>query len=34
MNKIIKTVTDLSKKIDIPPGYTTAFGGQSKMFDE
>ncbi len=34
MNRIIKTVTDASKKVDIPPGYTTAFGGQSKMYSE
>jgi hydrophobic/amphiphilic exporter-1 (mainly G- bacteria), HAE1 family len=34
INEVIKTVTDAAKKIDIPPGYTTAFGGQSKMFAE
>jgi hydrophobic/amphiphilic exporter-1 (mainly G- bacteria), HAE1 family len=34
MNAIIKTVTDDAKRVDIPPGYTTALGGQSKMFGE
>jgi HAE1 family hydrophobic/amphiphilic exporter-1 len=34
MNQIIQKVTDESKRVDIPPGYTTAFGGQSKIFGE
>jgi len=34
MNRIIKTVDDAAKKVDIPPGYSTALGGQSKMFGE
>jgi len=34
MNTIIKTVGNNPKTVDIPPGYTTAFGGQNKMFGE
>jgi multidrug efflux pump subunit AcrB len=34
MNKIIRTVEGEAKRIDIPPGYTTAFGGQSKIYGE
>jgi len=34
MNRIIQTVEDAAKKVDIPPGYATALGGQSKMFGE
>jgi HAE1 family hydrophobic/amphiphilic exporter-1 len=34
MNQIIQVIQDVSKKVGIPPGYTTALGGQSKMFGE
>jgi HAE1 family hydrophobic/amphiphilic exporter-1 len=34
MNRIIQIIQDAAKKVDVPPGYTTALGGQSKMFGE
>jgi HAE1 family hydrophobic/amphiphilic exporter-1 len=34
MNQIIQVIQDESKKVGIPPGYTTAMGGQSKEFGE
>ncbi|MGO9454479.1 MAG: efflux RND transporter permease subunit [Candidatus Binataceae bacterium] len=34
MNKIIDAVKKKSATLDIPTGYTTAFGGQSKIYGE
>jgi HAE1 family hydrophobic/amphiphilic exporter-1 len=34
MNRIIQIIQAAAKQVDIPPGYTTALGGQSKMFGE
>src|SRR5208337_4316188 len=34
MNKVMDQVTGAVKSLELPPGYTTAFGGQSKMFGE
>ena len=34
MNRIIQIVTDAAKKVDMPAGYSTALGGQSRMFGE
>jgi len=34
MNKIIEAVRQKAAALDIPIGYTTAFGGQSKMYGE
>jgi HAE1 family hydrophobic/amphiphilic exporter-1 len=34
MNKVMDQVSALVKSLHLPPGYITAFGGQSKMFGE
>jgi hydrophobic/amphiphilic exporter-1 (mainly G- bacteria), HAE1 family len=34
MNKMIETVRKKAAALDMPIGYTTAFGGQSKMYGE
>jgi len=34
MNKVMDQVLAAVKSLELPPGYTTAFGGQSKMFGE
>ena len=34
MNKMIETVSKKGAALDMPIGYTTAFGGQSKMYGE